>query len=169
MKEPLRDETPLPRRYPDLLSCCQADGTLAAAEGRGNPRLIPAEVVEFLGAAAFAPVQEATAVIVSAMQQAYHKTGSTATHGVAVSVQDEGKRIASPPPSRVRQAANGFSPRRSQVANKLCRLIRVLLPVGLCVPPLILRATANGRIARSARLFVASTPACRTHWNSSVS
>src|SRR5690349_17705913 len=57
----------------------------------------------------------------------------------------------------------GFDPPSRD--NNVCNRMRVVLPSSLRVPPLILRATASGRIARSARLVVASTAPCRTNAN----
>ena len=51
--------------------------------------------------------------------------------------------------SRAKQAVKGLRPRACQVPNKLANCMRTVEPSGLRVPPLILRATAKGRIRRS--------------------
>src|SRR6266487_2715109 len=54
-----------------------------------------------------------------------------------------------------------------QVPKRLASPMRVVDPLGLRVPPLILRATTKGRILRSARLLWAGTPGTATKTNSS--
>ena len=53
----------------------------------------------------------------------------------------------------MKQARNGLRRRPRYVAKRLARAMRVLLPAGLRVPPLILRITTMGRKLRSVRLL----------------
>ena len=107
------------------------------------------------------------AVRVDAVSYEYLEAIGVAAPEVAVTVHDEGSGVLAC--SIARHACSGSCPLPAHVLNSVCKRIRVVLPSPLRVPPLILRATASGRIARSARLFVASTPACRTNSNNSPS
>lgn len=61
----------------------------------------------------------------------------------------------------------GLSPWSRAVAASEARVIRVVLPVGERVPPLILRAMTRGRRLRSAALLVCGTPSSGTKVKSS--
>src|SRR5215467_10872060 len=62
---------------------------------------------------------------------------------------------------------NGLRCCAIQVPKRLASPMRVSDPLGLRVPPLILRAITKGRMLRSARLLCAGTPGTATKTNNS--